>query len=780
MILENKMTIYGINIDGLETGSFPQSNYCKSTNKSSLIQIKMEKDENSTVVKNNDSLQYLTEIFNAEVSMFSNVRNTVNPRNITIMKLLSDISTGVYAEIVNKAHDQLKLDKNMYDIYKKSYVPGFTLSANCNHRKKVISNSREAEAKLNYHTGILQIDIDKIGIDRLPEIKQIIQSDKHTLFSFVSLSGEGLKAGIMIDGNNHKESFLQAEKYYKQAYNLVIDPSVKGVFRLCFVSFDPELFVNPLAQTFTIQESSSIGQGSLKLLKTKKQSDSIISTDRKIKYANQAVDNAKKILNDSTRGNRHNSRLRAGEFLGGYIEGGFFTKENALIQIESTVLRNTDLPIDKAMNTIEDGIEHGMNNPITIEDLENNRQKYINSNLNFSNQNMILANNIGNEHNKSEIPFYFWYESENAIGKIALKIEYVGLYLYLKSVGIRKIILDGCSLNRVLVRVVNNIVSEIDITGIRNILNQYIDSLPYKISENKTKRDLREVLTKGINQYLNGAGIDTNIPFEEHNYLTDTKDCAFIFFRNGFVEVSKKGIIRKEYRELTRYVWKSQIIPHDFIVIQEDEIHLVDNFDFAKFTQNICISRDTKILDIKRHQSLISTIGYLLHNYKTSSNKFAVILSESNVDNEPAGRTGKGLLLKSIGYLRKVTYIDGKMFSFDSPFAYQKVELDTQILFFDDVSKNFPFQKLFSTITEGLSFERKHKDRINLSAEQSPKIVISTTTPSKAILNPIKDANLKWSCCVITIRHLLHAKNLEICSLMTGVRSNGTYFIISC
>jgi hypothetical protein len=141
---------------------------------------------------------------------------------------------------------------------------------------------------------------------------------------------------------------------------------------------------------------------------------------------------------------------------------------------------------------------------------------------------------------------------------------------------------------------------------------------------------------------------------------------------------------------------------------------------------NICSVREPYQFDNPRYKALVCIIGYLLHNFKTSSNKFAVILTEANVDSEPQGRTGKGLLLRAIGKIRKVAAIDGKNFSFDSQFAFQQVELDTQILTFDDVKPNFPFQRLFSAITEGLSVEKKNKPRFHLPPEESPKIAISS------------------------------------------------------
>src|SRR5699024_4305636 len=70
--------------------------------------------------------------------------------------------------------------------------------------------------------------------------------------------------------------------------------------------------------------------------------------------------------------------------------------------------------------------------------------------------------------------------------------------------------------------------------------------------------------------------------------------------------------------------------------------------------------------------------------------------------------------------------LDGKTFDDKKSFPYQTVSTDTQVLVFDDVKKNWDFESKFSIVTEGITLERKNKDAIKLSVEQSQKMVIST------------------------------------------------------
>ncbi|MEX0598895.1 MAG: hypothetical protein WD512_20595, partial [Candidatus Paceibacterota bacterium] len=75
----------------------------------------------------------------------------------------------------------------------------------------------------------------------------------------------------------------------------------------------------------------------------------------------------------------------------------------------------------------------------------------------------------------------------------------------------------------------------------------------------------------------------------------------------------------------------------------------------------------------------------------------------------------------------KTVKIDGKMYNpSKSDFLYQRVNLDTQILAFDDVAKNFNFEQLFMIVSEGITVNRKNKDEVFIPFERSPKIVITT------------------------------------------------------
>ena len=107
--------------------------------------------------------------------------------------------------------------------------------------------------------------------------------------------------------------------------------------------------------------------------------------------------------------------------------------------------------------------------------------------------------------------------------------------------------------------------------------------------------------------------------------------------------------------------------------------------DYEIFIENICIGDSTRI-------SMRSTIDFLMHGHKNQSFCPAVILNDEIISDNP-GWYRQGSVYEPLGHMKKVVTIDGESFNFEKSFAYQLVSADTQILVFDDVKKNFDFER---------------------------------------------------------------------------------------
>src|SRR5690606_29229041 len=102
----------------------------------------------------------------------------------------------------------------------------------------------------------------------------------------------------------------------------------------------------------------------------------------------------------------------------------------------------------------------------------------------------------------------------------------------------------------------------------------------------------------------------------------------------------------------------------------------------------------------KKLLSVYCSIGYLLHQFKDPTVAKAVIAVDKLKRNtgEANGRTGKSLLGKGIAQMVNVCTLDCRKIKWDNPFFLQQVELDTQVINFNDLPKNFVFDYLYGPI----------------------------------------------------------------------------------
>jgi hypothetical protein len=221
------------------------------------------------------------------------------------------------------------------------------------------------------------------------------------------------------------------------------------------------------------------------------------------------------------------------------------------------------------------------------------------------------------------------------------------------------------------------------------------------------------------------------IKSEQIQILRDTRDTAFLFYKNGVLEITKEGTELKPYSNYGLHIWEDQVINRKYT--QADH----HDSEYRKFiwliSGGFTLPQEPTQEDYARYQSAVeryntfqTVIGYLLHSYNSGGDNKAVILNDEAISDDPNGRSGKGLFWNGLGHLKKVQSLNGKSFNFNSQFPYQSVKTDCQILVWDDVKKNFDFEQLFSVITEGIEITYKGENTIKLPIEESPKILITT------------------------------------------------------
>jgi len=112
-------------------------------------------------------------------------------------------------------------------------------------------------ANLKNHSGFIVVDFDHIADVAMLRIQ--FQADPYVAACFVSPSGKGLKCVVKckVDAQNHKAVFADLAAYFNNVYRLSkeeqVDVSGSDPSRACFLSWDPDAWLNPEPKTYTIK-----------------------------------------------------------------------------------------------------------------------------------------------------------------------------------------------------------------------------------------------------------------------------------------------------------------------------------------------------------------------------------------------------------------------------------------------------------------------------------------------------------------------------------------------
>ena len=176
------------------------------------------------------------------VTLFKNFNEVVEHKSLPA--ILEEIRTGKYKHAIVYLRKSLAEKKEeAYNKAKKS-LPAFTPSGK-------FVGGRKLEFLADYSSCII-LDIDKLTVADLQNAKHLANQSEFTFASFISPSGNGLKILVKINSNkaNHKEAFLLVQEHYEAILKLEIDKSGKDITRLCFYSWDENLYLNERASTF--------------------------------------------------------------------------------------------------------------------------------------------------------------------------------------------------------------------------------------------------------------------------------------------------------------------------------------------------------------------------------------------------------------------------------------------------------------------------------------------------------------------------------------------------
>jgi hypothetical protein len=625
-----------------------------------------------------------------QVSIFKNVKDTKNPYNRDVKLCLDRITQG-------KSKDSVLKYRVTGDNKYKDNLPGVCFSGTFKYRN--------AEGLIK-HSGLLVLDFDKYDVEGdAEEKKKELSQDPFIFAAFISPSGSGVKALIKIppSKDDHIYYFNAIFSKYQDGH---LDQSGKDVSRLCFESYDPDLYYNPESNVWLDKEENDIEDVGLvrdKII-VPMTSDSQIINRLKVwfdsKYGmNKGERNANLFKFAIALSDFGITQHNAESFLSQY-ENSDFKLPEILATIKSAYRKGEQNFGSKYFEdkVLKDKIEKKVFSGAKAKDI---RAEFIAQKIPVA-DNEATFNEILDSIKKNREVEVFWYFNDK--GKIQLSPH--DYKSYLESNNYLKYFPQKNSNTFIFVKKDKNL---IELTNEKRIKDHVLNDLLIRGDIGYQPYDFMALNTKYFTSEFLSLIDSADIKIKE-----DTEHECYLYYQNCAVRITKDSIQEIDYLDLDGFVWKDQIINRDF---KREDHHNAMYRSFIWFIAG---------QDREKYNSFKSVIGYLLHTYKKPTDNQAIILNDESISENPDGRSGKGLFCNAIRHLKKLSKIDGKQFDFHKSFPYQSVSTDCQVLVFDDIKKNFAFENLFSLITEGITIEYKGQDAIHIPVEKSPKIVITT------------------------------------------------------
>ncbi|MDR2129592.1 MAG: DNA primase [Odoribacteraceae bacterium] len=307
------------------------------------------------------------------------------------------------------------------------------------------------------------------------------------------------------------------------------------------------------------------------------------------------------------------------------------------------------------------------------------------------------------------------------------------------------------------VHVDGKIITKVRYIDIRNYVTSFVKEIK--------RIDVLNMLYRGGPQYLGPeklSHLETISPVIERS----TKLSQRLYFKDKFWDISPEGIEEKPYTQLAQHVWGDKIIDFspkllpefvDVEILREEHIQKLnlkiapdkefsleysndaENCAFFKFLYNASnfvwrksaeeTTNEEKIEWCRHLMNKLTSIGYLLHDYKNESELKAVVIMDGKISEVGAsnGRSGKSLMMKAIEYVIPQLYIPAKNKKLtEDQFIWDGVTEKIKNIFLDDVRANVDFEFFFPLITGKLKVNPKGAPPFTLEPEDTPKLALTT------------------------------------------------------
>lgn len=172
----------------------------------------------------------------SNISLYANSLDTIGVQ-VNYRTVLSAIKKGRWKDSILALAPLLENgDKDGYGEAKRA-LPSVTFSGYFPQR---------LDKALESYTQLLCLDLDHLTDEQITLYRDSLKEDKFIHAYFLSPSQQGMKILVKVSSTEqyHLQAYLALEAYFKDTYIQVIDPKCKNISRLCYISYDPDLYLN--------------------------------------------------------------------------------------------------------------------------------------------------------------------------------------------------------------------------------------------------------------------------------------------------------------------------------------------------------------------------------------------------------------------------------------------------------------------------------------------------------------------------------------------------------
>lgn len=624
------------------------------------------------------------------ISFFKSSRADKPVEAITIEKLLNYIQYGKWIKQIQALRDA---DSAKYNRLKNN-LPAVTVSGTFTNRDK----QTPIEDRLIKHSGFICIDIDRADNPKM-RVKDLV--DKECFAQFVSCSGEGMKiiyrCKPVATAAEHRRIYdAVLQRLAKSGIKLKVDPVVKSLASLQYVTYDPDLYHNAKTKLVVSplpplkKNKKSVSEDALKdLEQLNSYIDSLGDRDVTKSYENWLLICFGLTYSLGELGREPFHRLSANyegysesetnEKFDSCLEGGNNMERPVTISTVFQILVDAlpKIKLKQLAKVYNKSHAVGIGEDVEQEDLSGMvRYKLFLFKKIFDKELNVLTELVPTALNLNEFERLLKAKGFFRFGKSYIWIQ-------------------------------NNIVEEVDLDDIMRIITTHVEqdgdyAFMYKKLEFRFPWEELVHLWRNVRAWATTYNqISASLEHWEPNLLRDNVDESFIPYLNGVVCVSSNHIELIPYKNLEYQIWKERILPRDYVQSKRPGM-------FEEFFANVTGRGETLKSKLKSEYftRALWYFGYMLHSIKRQSTARAWLLYDIKTGNN--GRSGKTIIGSALGKIRSVVKIDGKQLDMKNRFAFQTVQPWTDIVFIDDPSKFMSIAPLFNMITGEMSADRKN------------------------------------------------------------------------